>query len=163
MLKVSLKYGLVCGPLLILVVYWTYLLGSNPFNPALWIVDLIVFGLFSFFAGYEYRNYQNDGEFHFWQGMSIGFTLVMVATLVFGTGLLVWLMNDPRLVALDVKMALEIFEKNKDVLGEFMKEEDVVLRTPFQIASRMSLQNNLLSGFVVAPIVAIILRKKPKA
>lgn len=161
MKKVAIKYGLICGPFFLLVLFWTYMLGNNPFNPGLWIVNLAIFGFFMFFAGYEFKNYHYGGFFHFWQGMSIGAIIIFCSTIVFGAGLFTWLNLDDNLKLLYVEKALETYEENKDLFGESFTEENVINRSNLGLTIQMAVQNNLLSGFVMAPIVAIILRKKP--
>lgn len=161
MRKIALKYGLICGPFFLLILFWTYYVGNNPFSPSLWIIDLLIFGLFMFFAGYELKNLKQNGIFHFWQGMSIGAIVIVSSTLVFGVGLFIWLEMDEALMNLYIDKALETYESNKDLFGEGFSEKDVRNRTTLGLTLQMAVQNNLLSGFVIAPVVAIILRKKP--
>lgn len=161
MKKIAVKYGLICGPFFLLILFWTYFVGNNPFSPGLWIINLLIFGLFMFFAGYELKTYKQGGVFHFWQGMSIGAIIIVSSTILFGVGLFIWLEVDPSLRELYVEKALETYESNKDILAKSISEEDVRNRSSLGLTLQMAVQNNLLSGFVMAPIVAIILRKKP--
>lgn len=160
MARVAVKYGLISGPFFLLIIFWTYMIGQNPFNPGMWLVNLAVFGLFMFFAGYEFKNYHFGGIFHFWQGMSIGAIVIFCSTLVFGIGFFVWLSFDPSLKDLYVDRAMETLNANKDML-ETISEKDVRNRSSLGLTFQMAVQNNFLSGFVMAPIVALILRKKP--
>lgn len=160
-LRLGIKYGLMCGLFLTAALMVTYFFGQNPFDPALWIVDLLIFGLFIFFADYEFKNFKNGGILHFWQGMSLGFMVFIPAALVCGLLLWIWLSYDQGLTDYHRKMTLEIYRENQDLLGQVLTEAEALDRSPGQIAAQMALQNKMLTGFFMTPILAIVLRRKP--
>ena len=160
--KVASKYGLISGPFFLLVLFWTYFIGINPFSQELWLVFICIYGVFIFFADYEFKNYYFGGYLHFWQGMTIGMIVWACSTLIFSVGLFIWLNFDDQLRQLFIEKQLEILETSKSYLNGTISEEYVRNRSNFGLTFQMTVQNNFLSGFTTTTFIALILRKKPK-
>lgn len=169
MLKLSIKYSLFCSFFLIALFFLSWTLAVNPLIDLRQLVfDILIFGLFIFFAGKEYKVYKNGGYFHFWEGMSIGFLVYALATVVFGFVLVIYFMMKEEAVSQYQQAAtafiLERADLYKEEFGEAglnaqlneIKEVtvfDLVLSTIFK---------KILAGFFVTPVISIILRKQPK-
>ncbi len=143
--------------------------GSNPLLDSrhFWF-DLGVYFLFIFFAGKEYKDFRNSGYLHFWQGISIGFIVFLPAILIFSVGLYIMLKVNPELLEIYKNGATALLKSNEAFYMEELGEDSLNERyltinsiTPAQLI-QMTFRNKLFSAFLITPIVAIILRKKPK-
>ena len=169
MIRPTIKYSILCGFFLVALFYISLQFGSNPLlEPRHFFFDLAVFFLFIFFAGKEHKDFRNDGIFHFWQGISIGFIVIIPAAIIFSVFLYVIFRYNHELIDQYREGARIMLDAQKDFylenLGEEGVEEQYQLieeRTPGMIIARNS-GWKLLTGFLVTPVAAIILRKKPK-
>ncbi|WP_370089551.1 DUF4199 domain-containing protein [Ekhidna sp.] len=169
MIKSTLKYSILCGLFLIGLFFISINFGSNPLLDSrhFWF-DLGVYFLFIFFAGKEYKDFRNGGYLHFWQGISIGFIVFIPAIILFGGVLLVMLNIDDAILEAYKEGAEALLKSNEDFYKEELGEEllnerytDIASMTPTQLI-QMTFRNKLFSAFLITPVVAIILRKKPK-
>ena len=169
MIKSSIKYSILCGVFLVGIFFISLKFGSNPLLDSrhFWF-DLGVFFLFTLFAGKEYKDFRNDGYLHFWQGISIGFIVFIPAITLFGISLFVILQFDDSLMESYRYGAEELIRRNEDFYEEELGEEalnerfkSIAKMTPAQLV-QMTFRNKLFSAFLITPVVAIILRKKPK-
>ncbi|MEP0984046.1 DUF4199 domain-containing protein [Ekhidna sp.] len=169
MIKHSLKYSILCGIFLVGLFFISINFGSNPLldSKHFWF-DLGVYFLFIFFAGKEFKDFRNDGILHFWQGISIGFIVFLPAIIIFEVALYMTMeMNSDMLKAYQ-KGAEALIKSNEAFYLEELGEEALNERykaileiTPAQLV-QMTFRNKLFSAFLITPVVAIILRKKPK-
>ncbi len=169
MIKSSLKYSILCGLFLIGLFFISINFGSNPLLDSrhFWF-DLGVYFLFIFFAGKEYKDFRNEGYLHFWQGITIGFIVFIPAILLFGGVLLIMLNVDVSILDAYKEGAEALLKSNEDFYREELGDEllnarydDIASMTPTQLV-QMTFRNKLFSAFLITPVVAIILRKKPK-
>lgn len=130
--------------------------------------DLGVFLLFIYFGGKEYKDYHNGGYLHFWQGISIGFVVIIPATLLFSGAFYVMFQANPELLEAYKEGARAMLIAKKDLYIERFSEEqyqqqltavdnETTLRLLFS-----TFWKKIIAGFLITPVVAIILRKKPK-
>ncbi len=168
MLKHSLKYAVLCGVFLCALFYVSLKFGSNPLlDPRHFFFDLAVFFLFIYFASKEHKDFRNGGVFHFWQGISIGFIVLIPAAILFSIFLFVIFASFPELmneykegakVMLDAQREMYVETYGEDAIKE--QYNQIESREPLQVILRNS-GWKVLSGFLVTPVVSIILRRKP--
>ncbi|MEO9482106.1 MAG: DUF4199 domain-containing protein [Ekhidna sp.] len=169
MIKSTLKYSILCGIFLVGLFFISINFGSNPLlDFRHFIFDLGVFFLFTFFAGKEFKDFRNDGYLHFWQGISIGFIVLIPATIIFSlifyvifetnTELIDGYKEGARTFLLDRK---EIFLKefSQNQLDEQLAAVDNITTTQLLFST---FWKKIGAGFLITPVVSIILRKKPK-
>ena len=169
MLKISLKYSILCGLFLIALFWISLRLGSNPLLELRhFIFDLIIYFVFIYFAAWEYKRYRNEGYLHFWQGMSIAFIVYLPAAVIFSMSLLLIFKLDHSLMENYRQGAIAFLESKKDVLLSGISPEEYEERindvkdvTVKELIISSGLKK-VLAGFFVTPVVSIILRKKPK-
>lgn len=169
MFKHSIKYALICGVFLTIIYHLSILLGSNPLiDLSHLIFDLILMGLFIFFMQKEYKSFLNDGFLHFWEGMTLGFLVYTIATVVFAIGLMIYFSIAPN--AIDVyKDAAQSFleERSETYIKQFGEEayrlqrDEIVEITSWDLVLSASFKK-LLAGFFITPVISIILRRRPK-
>lgn len=168
MLKSSLKYSILCG-LFLLVLFWvSLLLGSSPLLEIRhFFFDLLIFFFFVYFAAREYKQYQNDGFLHFWQGMSIAFLVYLPAAVIFAIGLLLILYVDDSIIESYKEGAPAFLESKREVFlerltqseyDERLRDIDNVTFSDLVVSSGLK---KLVAGFFITPVVSILLRKKP--
>jgi len=169
MIKPSIKYAILCGVFVLGLFFVSMNFGSNPLlDPRHFFFDLAVFFLFIYFAGKEFKDVRNGGFLHFWQGISIGFIVFIPAVLIFSLALYVIFEVYPTLIEEYKEGAKAFLESRKEIfLEEFTEDqfEKQVVSVDDVTSSRLVLNTfwkKLFAGFLVTPVVAIILRKKPK-
>ncbi len=168
MIKPSLKYTILCGIFLIGLFFVSFAFGSNPLIEVRHLFfDLGILALFIFFAGKEFKDMQNDGILHFWQGISIGLIVFIPAILLFSLILFIIFELNPMLID-DYKVAARALqESRRDLFLDVYSEEDLQNQlkainsiTSLDLAIK-TFGKKFFAGLLVTPIVAIILRKKP--
>lgn len=169
MLKVSLKYATLCGVFLIIAYHLSIYFGSNPLIDVRHLLfDLVIFGLFVFFAQKEFKVYHNEDVLHFWQGMSIGFLVYVVASVIFFAGQLIYFHLDGDAVINYREAATNFLKDRADMYQEEFGEEGFQnqLREIGQVSAWSlvwsSSVKKILAGFFITPMISIILRKQPK-
>jgi len=168
MWRLAIKYALACGLFLVLIFGLSYRLGSNPLIDFRHLfIDLILFGLFLFFACREFKIYHNDLLLHFWQGMTISFFTYVPAVLVYGIGLVLFFVLDPDLLMDYKEQARAFLIANKEKFTEGVSADtyekqlaDIENITTTQMVSS-AVVKKLIIGFFISPVISIILRKKP--
>jgi len=168
MTKSSIKYAVLCGVFLLALFFVSLNFGSNPLlDPRHFFFDLGLFFLFIFFSGKEFKVYRNEGILHFWQGISIGFIVFVPAVIVFSLALYVIFQLNPALMDGYKDGAEAFLETQKSFfLEEFTQEQyqeqfDLIDSVTVWQLVLSTFWKKLFAGFLVTPVVAIILRKKP--
>ena len=169
MIKPSIKYSILCGVFLIGIFFISINFGSNPLlDFRHFLFDLGLFFLFVFFAGKEYKDFRNDGYLHFWQGISIGFIVMIPAVLLFSSAFYVIFETNSKLIEGYRAGAKAFLLERKDIfLEEFTQQQfDEQLTAVDEITTTQLLFSTFWkkigAGFLITPVVSIILRKKPK-
>ena len=130
--------------------------------------DLGVFFLFTYFSGKEFKDYRNSGYFHFWQGISIGFIVLVPAVLIFSTAFYIIFEMNPDLMEAYKEGARTMLIEKKDLYLEKFSEEQYLKQLTAvddETTTRLlfsTFWKKIIAGFLITPVVAIILRKKPK-
>ena len=169
MIKPSLKYSVLCGIFLIGLFFISINFGSNPLvDLRHFIFDIGVFFLFIFFAGKEYKDFRNEGYLHFWQGISIGFIVLIPAVIMFSLAFFVIFETNVELIEGYRESTKALLLDNKEIFLEKFSQEQMEeqLAAVDEITTTQLLFSTFWkkigAGFLVTPVVSIILRKKPK-
>lgn len=169
MLKRSIKYALICGVFTIGAFAVTYALGGNPFlDFSHLLFDIFIFALFAGFAAYEYKSYEKDGYLKFWEGMTMSFLVYTQATVLFGAALAIYFIvsDDPlqsyqqaatTFLEAEKSTYLEKFSENR-----YQEEWNDIQNLTLAGLFLNTLLKKIISGFFVAPVISIILKKNPK-
>ena len=169
MLKRSLKYALSCGVFLVVVFHLSYLVGSNPLIDLSHLaLDAFLIGMFIFFAAKEYKRYDGDGIFYFWQGMTIGFWVYILGVLVFfGAQTIYFQLNSDAVINYQTDATNFLNEKAaiyNEKFGEevFQAQLDAIRQVNSWDLIFSSTMKKIIAGFFVSPVISIILRNKHK-
>lgn len=169
MVKISIKYAILCGVFLTVIFHVSNMLGSNPLiDVSHLIFDLILFGLFIFFTEKEFKTYHSNGIMHFWQGMTMGFLVYSIGTLIFAILLSIYFYFDQDAVInyqeSATKFLSEKAELYKEQFGEdgYQTQLDRIRETTSWNLITSASMKKLLAGFFITPVISIILRKQPK-
>ncbi|MEQ9305718.1 MAG: DUF4199 domain-containing protein [Marinoscillum sp.] len=168
MFKTSIKYALVCGLFMILIYHLSLRFEVHPEVALSHLVfDLILFGLFIFFAAKDFKTYYNDGIFHFWQGMTIGFQVFMIATAIFCLSQIIYFTIDAEAVIKYQEAATNYLKNDSESMITELGEDNYqngLLRiqqvNKWDLVFR-SCVKKILAGFFITPVISIILRKQP--
>lgn len=170
LLKTSLKYGALCGAFLLIIFVLSDRFGSNPLiNVGHLIFDLMIFGLFIFFAQKEFKAHVSQGVLHFWQGMTIGFVVYAAGALLFASALALYLFFFPEVVINYQEAATKLLHDNAEIYIPKMGEEQFARQLEeIKNVTKGTLVVNaaikkILAGLFVTPLISIILRKHPKS
>ena len=170
MIKRAWKYGVICGIFLLGIFAFTYYVGTNPFlDRTLVLVDIVLFALFAGFAMHEFKTYANGGYLHFWQGMTTGFIVYTIAVVLYGVVLAVYLSSNEGFLAFHHSSVLAYYEANKAMFIEKWSQEEydkaisAVQQTTNWDLIRDGVIKKLFAAVIPTPIMALILRKKPKS
>ncbi|MEQ8629518.1 DUF4199 domain-containing protein [Ekhidna sp.] len=169
MIKSTIKYSILCGVFLIGLFFISINFGSNPLlDMRHFFFDLGVFFLFIYFSGKEFKDYRNDGYFHFWQGISIGFIVMIPAVLIFSTVFYFVFEANPELLEAYKEGAKAMLIEKKDLYLEKFSEgqyQQQLAAVDEETTARLLISTfwkKIIAGFLITPVVGIILRKKPK-
>lgn len=170
LITVGIRYGVIAGILcgvLLMITY--YMMDSHPLMVSPFMdFRVLLFAVFIFFSLKEFRDYHQQGELYFSQGMMVSFIFTIIAATV--SALLVWAFCSfestfiPSYVTAmteylktfppeDVeRIGKEVFESNLNSLSATNGK---------QIAGKYFIQSVMI-GFFVSIILSVILRKEPK-
>lgn len=169
MIKPTIKYSILCGVFLIGLFFISINFGSNPLlDMRHFFFDLGVFFLFIYFSGKEFKDYRNGGFLHFWQGISIGFVVIIPSVIIFSIVFYFVFNAYPELLEAYKDGAKAMLVEGKDLyLDKFSEEqyEQQLAAVDKETTVRLLISTfwkKIIAGFLITPIVAIILRKKPK-
>ncbi len=169
MIKISIKYAVLCGIFLMVSYHISVFFNSNPLiDVSHLIFDLILFGLFIFFGQKEFKTYQSEGVFHFWQGMTMGFLIYSIAAIVFGIGLYGYFLMEPEAIEIYKEEALTFLQERSDMfISEFGEQRLIEQKAEIEAITKVDLLKSamvkkILAGFFITPVISIILRKQPK-
>jgi len=169
MFKISASYGVVCGLFLLLLFYASSLVDVDPFvNIIHFFFDSILIAIFLSIASIDFKRKADDRIFHFWQGMTIGFGVYLTATLffIFGLSLIIYF-NDDIVINYQINATNYLNDRKSIYIEEFgqtgyQEQIKAIQRTTaFDLLKTMTTKK-LITGFLITPVIAIILRKKPK-
>ncbi len=175
MFKTSMRYAAICCVFIIAVFHLSFYLGINPLINIIYnAFDLIIFGVFTFFAIKDFKTEQEDEVLYFWQGMTIGFNIYFFSTLVFILYITVYLNYNPDLVEAYKIQLQNVALNSKDFFIQERGEEyfngilegigklRVADLTVLGISPPSALFKKILIGLFITPFISIILRKQPK-
>lgn len=168
MLKISLKYALICSVFLIIIFHVSDYFDINPLiNLAHLIFDLVIFGIFIFFGTKEFKVNQENETLHFWQGMTVGFNTYFIATAIFSLYLLLYFqVNTNAVLAYQEAATRFLMEKRtiyEERIGEdsFQAQLDGIAAVTWNNLVLSAGLKKILAGFFITPVISIILRKQP--
>ncbi len=164
----TFKYALIAGVFMILIYHLSFWLGVNPqIDLGHLFVDLVLIGLFVFFAEKDFKTYRNAGILHFWQGMTIGFLVYAIGAVVFLLGQIIYYHFDAEAVINYQSAATKFLEERSDLFiekfGEEMYQiqlEEIHRVTQWDLIQESTLKK-VIAGFFITPVISIILRKQP--
>ena len=165
LLSVPVKYGVLSGAFAILIFFLLLFLDRKPMvNASMFLTDGLLLAVFIWFATKEFKDW-NLGELRFWQGMTTGFGVYILTSIIFA-----------------VFLALYFYFLNPDYLGVYRIEAENVLRGSASLYPEtfteevLSLQlqelelvtvlglvvssfgKKIFTGMLISPIISIILR-----
>jgi hypothetical protein len=169
LLKVSIRYGLVAGVLTFILLVALYYIGTHPLLIAPYLdFRILLFGIFIFFALKEVRDYYQNGELYFWQGMIGGGIVILLADVIASIGLTIFGNIEPEFIASYVKeMTQYLGTFSKEDIERIGKEvfERNLKQLPTTNVSVLAITyfvQGLSIGFFVSIILSVILRRQPK-
>jgi hypothetical protein len=167
--KVSVRYGLACGILAFILLMVMYYLGTHPLLiPPFLDFRILLFGIFTFFTLKEFREYHQGGILYFWQAMTGGLTVVLVASII--TSCLLWLFGnwEKDFVASYVTQFttyLQSFPKEDiDRIGKEVYDRNLSKLPATNVLDLVQtyFMQGMVVGVFVCIIVSVILRRHPK-
>ncbi len=150
-----------------LAFYSQFLIGINPvINLNSFFIDIVIFFGFVFFGSKEFKDYKNEGYLHFWQGISIGLVIILLSSVIFTAFSATYYTVNQEIFNQYVQNAIEVFQKQKDLLLESITLEqyeenlEELKKTTISDLILTDFFKKMGVGFLVTPVVAILLRKQ---
>lgn len=164
---VPLKFGLVGGAISAMLFGGIYFFGENPLVVyRQFDFSFLLLPLFLFFSIREFRDFGNNRELRFWQGMSVGFLTYMI--IAFVSALFVWVFVsfvDIQLLAgyIDDRLRLITIMKEEmiETMGEVVYEtaySEVQGITAVEVAMDDFLKK-IFIGLFLTVLISVFLRK----
>jgi len=164
--KIALKYGIVCGVIRIIAYMVESAMGLNPLiNLNAFFIDQIIFFGFVLFSSKEFKDYKNGGVLHFWQGISIGLIIIFVSSVIFSMFEATYYVLSETVFQDYVSSAREYLESQKESMLTQITQEQFDSRVKELETTTISglvfgnFFKKLIVGFLVVPLIAILLRK----
>jgi hypothetical protein len=162
--RVGVRYGVLCGLACFVIVLALYLLNYNPFGEA---------GRFSYlpipvfiFLGLKYFKGFHDAEVGFWKGMRVGLAVTFYTALC--TSMLVYLMiylAGPELVQQHIAETKALLEETREeqirIMGERIYEQGFQALdsiTPSMLAAD-DFVRRMFAGGIFSVVAAVFFRK----
>jgi len=169
MYSLSLKYAITCGLFLTILFHLSFFYMANPYIDINHLFfDFLIFCLFLFFALKEFKNFKNEGILHFWQAMTISFYVYIQASLLFSFYLIVYHYLNPELLESYKTEAMAFLTERSEMyverFGEAQLEQqkEAIAQTTARSLILQATIKKISIGLFSAPIISILLRKKPK-
>jgi hypothetical protein len=170
LISIGIRYGVIAGVLCSALLMATfYLMDRHPLMVSPFFdYRILLFGVFIFFSLKEFRDYHQQGELYFSQGMVCSFFFVMVAATV--SSLLLWVFCAfestfiPTYVAAVTEYLKTFPPEDIERIGKDVFESNLNSLSATngkQIAGKYFIQS-IMIGFFVSIILSVILRKEPK-
>lgn len=168
MFKTAIKYAPVAGVFMVIIYHLSFFIGVNPqIDLGHLFFDLVLIGMFIFFAEKDFKRYKNDGILHFWQGMTIGFIVYTIGSAVFLIAQIIYYNFDTDAV-INYQSAATNFlnERSKIYIEKFGQEayelqlEEIQKVTKWDLIQESTIKK-IIAGFFITPVISIILRKQP--
>ena len=168
LVRISGKYGAIAGIILTIGMIGMYYAGRHPLSISIaFDLRIFIFILFIFVAIREFKEDNNQGLLHFWQGLYIGIIVYLLAAFI--TSMLMWIfagLIEPDYVQSFINFSIENLENNKvaviDSLGE-KRYNAAIEGLPSTTARSLAFDYFLKSmpiGFILTLILSILLRKR---
>ena len=167
LIKTALKYAVICGGMLIAAHIALDLTGAKPLiNFSAMFVDLVLVFGFVFFAAKEFKDYLNGGILHFWQGISIGAIIIFTGVVIFTMYMATYYAINETAFQEYITDSIALFDKQRANWEMYLSEEEIASQralyrktTVFQLTLGKFV-TKLVVGFLIVPLVAVILRKQ---
>jgi hypothetical protein len=164
--RICIRWGLMAAVLAIALMVVMFYLGRHPLMIAPFLdFRILLYGIFIFFALREFRDYHQQGELYFWQGMVGSFVLVGVAGTV--GALLMWLFGTwetdfiPSYVRLMTTYLQDFTPEDIERIGKEVYQSNLkqLPSTNITQMAPLYLFQSLVLGLFVSIIISVIVRK----
>lgn len=165
--SVGLKYGLSGALITVLVFLVLYFMDQNP----LLVTRKIRFSIFLipilvFFSIREFRDYKNNNELRFWQGLTVGFVNYLIIALISATFIVLFITNyDSQILQDYINFNLINTQEQREGFIETYDADtyeqllrDIRNTTAYHIGLDEMIWN-LLIGFISTFLMSMFLRK----
>jgi hypothetical protein len=169
LIQVPIKFGLIASLLLALLFVVLFFSGRHPlFIALIYDIRLLLIPAFLFFAMKTFRDSENGGILHFWQGLTIGFITFTSIGLLMGGFIMLMAEYSPAFLDEYISSRLEVLQlqigpqNDETSLRVFQEQIDKMpLTRPFDLAVDY-FWKTVLIGIFLNIILAVVLRKQPK-
>ncbi len=168
-LLVSARYGSLGGILSFMLLLIMFYIGRHPLlvSPLL-DFRIFLFGIFIFFALKEFRDYYQGGVLYFWQAMIGSLVVVMLASIIGATALLIFGSVDKTFLSQYIAQVTEYLKtfppEDIERIGKETYERNLA-SLPATNMSTLAITyfiQGLVIGFFISIILSVILRRQPK-
>ncbi|HMQ00940.1 MAG TPA: DUF4199 domain-containing protein [Cyclobacteriaceae bacterium] len=167
--RIPIKFGLMGGILAGLIMLVMYYMGRHPFllSPLL-DFRVVLFSLFIFFSGKEFRDYHQAGELYFWQGMATGIVCYLTIGIAGAIFLVLFGNLEPAFVTDYIEQATVQLIAGKEAMIDAVGTEayeTALARLPLTTITDLAgdyLIKSMVIGFFITVIISVVLRRQSK-
>ena len=166
--KVPLKFGVFGALLLSVLLAILFYIGKHPLMiPVIVDFRLLAIPIFVVFTTLEFRDYRNNRQLFFWQGMLIGF--LCYSTMGIGTGLFILILSifNADFVSQYIQISTEQLVQNKEQFIESIGVEAYnhnLAKLPSTSGFDLSIDyfiKTILLGLLFTIIISVFLKRQP--
>jgi hypothetical protein len=166
LLAVSVRNGAVAGVLAVVLVILMYYTGFHPLLISPFLdFRIVLFGVFIFFSLKEFRDYYQNGQLYFWQGLIGSLVVVALANSISSLGLYIFGSLEPQFVESYIKEITAYLKtfgpEDIERIGKNIYERNLSLlpSTHISTLAMTYLFQGFVIGFFVSIILSVILRR----
>ena len=167
--KVPVKFGFFGGILLSVLLLILYYEDKHPLLIPIFIdFRLLAIPIFVFLATKEFRDYKNNRQMHYWQGMFLGFICYTTMGIVPGIFILIFNAINGQFLADFISISMSQLVDNKDTFIESIGQEAYdsnLAKLPSTTAFDLSvdyLAKTIVLGLLFTIIISVFLKRQPK-
>ncbi len=167
--KVPLRFGIYGGILAGIIMIALFYMDRHPFLIApFYDFRILLFSVFIFFGGKEFRDFHQAGELYFWQAMAMGIVCYMSLGLVGSTILVLFGNIEPAFVTDYIHMAVEQLQSDEEAMVAAVGKEayeNALNQLPQTTIMDMAgdyMIKSMVIGFFLTIIISVVLRRQPK-
>ena len=168
-IKVPLRFGVYGGMLAGIIMIVLFYIDRHPFLIApLYDFRILLFAVFIFFAGKEFRDFHQAGELYFWQAMAMGIVCYISIGLVGSIVLILFGNIEPAFVTDYIAKALEQLQQDKEAMIAAVGPEayenalEQLPQTGIMDMAGDYMIKSMVIGFFLTIIISVVLRRQPK-
>lgn len=167
LIKIPFRYGLIGGVIGCVVIASLYYMGRHPFLlPVIFDFRIVMFSVFIFLALKEVRDYYQQGNLFFWQGMTGSYVFIVTSAVIgslFTWGLATWDSSFLPSYISSLQEQMRNFQKQIEESVGVEAYQEQLAKLPGTSALDLAADyflKSLIIGLFLTILISVVLRKQ---